>query len=291
MLDQLDMVLIQIGDNPITVGTALLATLILVATFIVTKSALKALGRAQVSRPNFAKSHQFVLGRIMVYTFGTIGVLMALASLGVEFRKLTLIAGALSVGIGFGLQHTIHNFISGIILISERAIRVGDWIIVDQTEGIVSKINLRATLVKTWDDADVVVPNADMILAKVTNLTLESPHGRLIFSVDVAYGSDTALVRKLLLDTAKSHPAVVTDGSAPEPLVLHLGFGDNALHMELRCFIKDIMEKYFVMSDLYFAIDEALRKNGIEIPFPQRDVHVKSWIAPGRDETGTPNAH
>lgn len=105
MLDQLDMVLIQIGDNPITVGTALLATLILVATFIVTKSALKALGRAQVSRPNFAKSHQFVLGRIMVYTFGTIGVLMALASLGVEFRKLTLIAGALSVGIGFGLQH------------------------------------------------------------------------------------------------------------------------------------------------------------------------------------------
>ncbi len=291
VLPRLDTVLVQFGSTAITLGAALQASLILLATYLVTRAALKGLERAQRNRPNFAKSHQFVLGRILVYTFGTLGVLISLASLGLDFDRLTLIASALSVGIGFGLQNTINNFISGVILIFERSVRIGDWVVVDQTEGVVIKINLRSTQIQTWDEADVIVPNADMISSKITNWTLEKPSGRLILNVDVAYGSDTALVRKLLLATATSHPAVIRDGSVPEPMVMFLGFGDNALHMELRCFIKDIMEKFVVMSDLYFAIDETLRNNGIEIPFPQRDVHVKSWIAPGGDETGLPNAH
>ncbi len=291
MLPRLDTVLVQFGSTAITLGAALQASLILLATYLVTRAALKGLERAQRNRPNFAKSHQFVLGRILVYTFGTLGVLISLASLGLDFDRLTLIASALSVGIGFGLQNTINNFISGVILIFERSVRIGDWVVVDQTEGVVIKINLRSTQIQTWDEADVIVPNADMISSKITNWTLEKPSGRLILNVDVAYGSDTALVRKLLLATATSHPAVIRDGSVPEPMVMFLGFGDNALHMELRCFIKDIMEKFVVMSDLYFAIDETLRNNAIEIPFPQRDVHVKSWIAPGGDETGLPNAH
>ena len=156
--------------------------------------------------------------------------------------------------------------------------------VIDQTEGVVNKINLRSTQIQTCDKADVIVPNADMISRKVTNWTLEKPSGRLILNVDVAYGSDTALVRKLLLATVNSHPAVVRDGSVPEPMVKFLGFGVNALHMELRCFIKDIMKKAIVMSDLYFAIDKILRIKGIEIPFPQRNVHVKSWVA--REKTG-----
>jgi small-conductance mechanosensitive channel len=291
VLPRLDTVLVQFGSTAITLGDALQASLILLATYLVTRAALKGLERAQRNRPNFAKSHQFVLGRILVYTFGTLGVLISLASLGLDFDRLTLIASALSVGIGFGLQNTINNFISGVILIFERSVRIGDWVVVDQTEGVVIKINLRSTQIQTWDEADVIVPNADMISSKITNWTLEKPSGRLILNVDVAYGSDTALVRKLLLATATSHPAVIRDGSVPEPMVMFLGFGDNALHMELRCFIKDIMEKFVVMSDLYFAIDETLRNNAIEIPFPQRDVHVKSWIAPGGDETGLPNAH
>lgn len=284
-MSQLDTVLIQIGQSPITLGAVLQALLILLVTYLVIKATLKGLERAQRNRPNFAKSHQFVLGRILLYTFGTLGTLMSLASLGLDLDKLTLIAGALSVGIGFGLQQTIHNFVSGVILVFERSVRVGDWVVVGQTEGIVNKINLRSTQIRTWDEADVIVPNPDMISRHVTNWTLEKPSGRLILNVNVAYGSDTALVRKLLLATADSHPAVVKDRSVPVPMVLFLGYGDSALRMELRCFIEDIMDKNIVTSDLYFAIDEILRKNAIEIPFPQRDVHVKSWIGP-KDTTG-----
>ena len=238
-------------------------------------AALKGLERARRYRPNFAKPHQFILGRLLIYSFSAIGSLIALSAVGVDFSNLTLIASALSVGIGFGLKNVINNFTSGIVLLFERAVRVGDWVIVGQTEGIVDKINLRSTQIQTWDNADVIVPNADMISSQVINWTLEKPSGRIILNVDVAYGSDTKLVRKLLLDVAKFHPAVMLDGSVKEPIVLFLGFGDSALHLELRCFIRDIMDHIIVKSDLYFAIDDIFRKNAIEIPFPQRDLHVK----------------
>lgn len=272
---QLDTVLIQFEKSSITFGQILEVSLILLASYLVTRAALKGLERAQQNRPNFAKSHQLILGRLLIYSFGTLGTLIALSAVGVDFSKLTMIASALSVGIGFGLQNVINNFSSGIILIFERAVRVGDWVVIGQTEGIVDKINLRSTQVKTWDHADIIVPNSDMISNQVTNWTLEKPSGRIILNVDVAYGSDTELVRKLLLEVAKSHPVVLEDGSVKEPIVLFLGFGKNALHLEMRCFIKDIVDSLIVKSDLYFAIDDILRKNGIEIPFPQRDLHVK----------------
>jgi small-conductance mechanosensitive channel len=152
---------------------------------------------------------------------------------------------------------------------------VGDWVVVGQTEGVVDQINLRSTQIQTWDNADVIVPNADMISTQVINWTLEKPSGRIILNVEVAYGSDTKQVRKLLLEVAKSHPAVILNGSVKEPMVLFLGFGDSALHLELRCFIRDIMDHIIVKSDLYFAIDDIFRKNAIEIPFPQRELHIK----------------
>jgi len=272
---QLDTVLIQFGESSITFGGALEVSLILLASYLVTRAALKGLKRAQRNRPNFAESHQFILGRLLIYSFGTIGALIALSAVGVDFSKLTLIASALSVGIGFGLQNIINNFSSGIVMIFERAVRVGDWVVVGQTEGIVDKINLRSTQVKTWDHADIIVPNSDMISSQVINWTLEKPSGRIILNVGIAYGSDTKLVRKLLLEVAGSHPAVIQDDSTMEPIVLFLGFGDSALYLELRCFIQDIVDRIIVKSDLYFAIDDILRKNAIEIPFPQRDLHVK----------------
>ncbi len=272
---QLGTVLIQFEESSITFGEAIEASLILLTTYLVTRAALKGLERARRNRPNFAKSHQFVLGRLLAYSIGTIGTLIALAALGLDFGKFTMIASALSVGIGFGLKNAINNFSSGIILIFARAVRVGDWVVVSQTEGIVDKINLLSTQIKTWDNADVIVPNSDMISNQVTNWTLEKPSGRIILNIDVAYGSDTKLVRKLLLEVAKSHPAVILDGSVREPIVLFLGFGDSALHLEIRCFIRDIMDHNIVKSDLYFAIDDMFRENAIEIPFPQRDLHVK----------------
>jgi potassium efflux system protein len=272
---QLDTVLIQFEESSITLGKALTVSLILLATYLVTRAALKGLERAERNRPNFAKSHQIILGRLLIYSFGAIGAFIALSAVGVDFSKLTLIASALSVGIGFGLKNIINNFSSGIVMIFERAVRVGDWVVVGQTEGIVDKINLRSTQVKTWDHADIIVPNSDMISNQVVNWTLEKPSGRIILNANVAYGSDTELVRKLLLEVARLHPAVIRDDPARESIVLFLGFGDNALHLELRCFIKDIVDRLLVKSDLYFAIDDMLRKNSIEIPFPQRQIHVK----------------
>lgn len=273
MFPRLDRVLIQFEENSITIGEALEASLILLTTYLVTRAALNGLEKAQRDRPNFAISHQFVLGRLLAYSIGTIGILVSLAALGLDFGKLTLIASALSVGIGFGLKNAINNFSSGVILIFARTVRVGDWIVVGQTEGVVDKINLLSTQIQTRDNADVIVPNSDMITNHVTNWTLEKPSGRIILNVDVAYGSDTKLVRKLLLEVARSHPAIIQDDSRREPVVLFLEFGDSALHFELRCFITDIMEHFIVKSDLYFAIDDIFRSNAIEIPFPQRVLH------------------
>ena len=181
-------------------------------------------------------------------------MIVALAFLGLDFSKLTLIASALSIGIGFGLRNIIDNVSSGIVLLFERSIRVGDWVVVGSTEGLVTKVNIRSTVIQTWDEAEVIVPNADLITAQVTNWTLNTPSGRIHIPLGVAYGTDPELIRELLLDIANSNQEVVKDGSEPEPIVLFFGFGDSELRFELRCFIKDIMQQIIVKSDLNQAI-------------------------------------
>jgi len=203
---------------------------------------------------------------------------------GVDFSGLALIAGALSVGIGFGLQNIVNNFVSGLILLFERPIKRGDWIVVGNTEGYVKKISVRSTIIQTFDWSDVIVPNSELISSQVTNWMLYNIYGRVIVPVGVAYGSDTGLVKELMLEVANSHPRVITDGSVPEPLVLFKEFGDSSLNFELRCFIRDIDYRIRTRSDLNFAIDAIFRKNGVEIPFPQRDVHVRDWAETQKEE-------
>ncbi len=209
-----------------------------------------------------------------------VALLVALGVAGVSFGNLAIIAGALSVGIGFGLQNIVNNFVSGLILLFERPIKTGDWIVVGNTEGYVRRISIRSTQIQTFDRADVIVPNSELISSQVTNWMLYDPRGRVRLPIGVAYGSDTRKVKDILLQLATDHPAVVTDGSSPEPLVLFLGFGDSSLNFELRFFVTNIDLRLTVMSDLNFALDEAFRKQGIEIPFPQRDLHVRNWPGP-----------
>ena len=175
---------------------------------------------------------------------GYLGVALALfvslSITGVEFGKLAIIAGALSVGIGFGLQNIVNNFVSGLILLFERPIKTGDWIVVGNTEGYVKKISIRSTQIQTFDQADVIVPNSDLISGQVTNWMLRDARGRIRVPIGVAYGSDTALVEKLLLEVAHKHPLVITSSIAPEPKVLFIDFGDSALMFELRVFIVNI---------------------------------------------------
>jgi len=210
--------------------------------------------------------------------------LIALSVAGVTFQNVAIIAGALSVGIGFGLQNIVNNFVSGLILLFERPISTGDWIVVGNVEGYVRRISIRSTQIQTFDHADVIVPNSELISGSVTNWMLHDSYGRVRVPIGVAYGSDTEAVKSTLLRIAHEHPQIVQNvRGVPDPYVLFLSFGDSALSFELRAFVRDVDQRLIVLSDLNFAIDAAFREAGIELPFPQRDVHLIEPRRPARE--------
>ena len=217
----------------------------------------------------------------MVSLTGYVGViivfLVSLSVAGLELANLALIAGALSIGIGFGLQNVVNNFISGIVLLFERPIKTGDWIIVGGSEGYVKKIQLRSTVIQTFDRADIIVPNSEIIASQVTNWMLNDSVGRIKVPVKVAYGTDPRLVEEILLKIANAHSMVVTRSpTVDSPSVLFKEFGDSDLFFELRCFITDIDYFRQVISEFNYCIASDFKEAGIEIPFPQADLHLKS---------------
>ncbi len=217
----------------------------------------------------------------MVTLTGYVGIiaafLIALSIAGVELSNLALIAGALSVGIGFGLQNVVNNFVSGVVLLFERPIKTGDWIIVGGTQGYVKRIQLRSTVMETFDRADVIVPNSEIIASQVTNWMHNDSMGRVKVPIGVAYGSDPRQVEKILLDIANNHPKVIKNSPGiDKPWVIFREFGDSAMLFELRCFIREIDSRMGVISDFNYALVDALKQANIEIPYPQTDLHLKS---------------
>ncbi len=208
------------------------------------------------------------------YLMFLVSVLVGLSIAGFDFGNIAIVAGALSVGIGFGLQNIVNNFVSGLILLFERPIRKGDWVEVGATEGFVKNIQIRSTLIRTFDNSDVIVPNSELISNQVTNWMLSSKKGRAIIPVGVAYGSDIERVRDILLQIAADNAMLIHGDNRWAPRVLFRAFGDSSLNFELRVFLKEISGRLSVISDLNFAIDKAFREANIEIPFPQRDIHV-----------------
>jgi small-conductance mechanosensitive channel len=202
-----------------------------------------------------------------------VGFSLALLALGFEFTKLTIMVSALGVGIGFGLQSVVNNFVSGLILLFERPVRVGDYIELGGNWAEVKNIGLRATTVQTLEQADVILPNADLVTNPVTNWTLSNRRVRVTVPVGVAYGSDVTLVMETLIACAKASPKVA---NTPAPQVLFLKFGDNSLDFELRVWVWDAEERLRVKSELHQAIDRSFREAKIEIAFPQRDLHLRS---------------
>ncbi len=218
------------------------------------------------------------------YVGASIAVLIALAFAGISLANLAIVAGALSVGIGFGLQNIVNNFVSGIIMLVERPVRKGDWVVVGNTQGTVENISVRTTTIRTFDRADVIVPNSDMISNQVTNWTLGSDVGRVDVPIGVGYGSDIETVIQTMLDVANQHPAVILDDPAlSKPYVLFRAFGDSSLNFELRVHVRDITQIMHVISDLNVAINAEFRKKGIEIPFPQRDINFRGPLQFGAD--------
>jgi potassium-dependent mechanosensitive channel len=222
-------------------------------------------------------AHQAV-ATMMSYIGFVLALLIGLLIAGVNFTGLAIIAGALSVGIGLGLQNIANNFISGIILLLERPIKVGDRIMVGDVEGFVKKISIRATQITTLDQTDVIVPNSQLVSDQVTNLMFRDFQLRVCVTVGVAYGSDTELVRRLLLQAGEQHPDVIDDDPKCKPYVIFENFGDNSLGFKLYCIIRDANKKYIVPSDLHFQIDKLFREHNVTIAFPQRDIHIKNWL-------------
>ena len=180
---------------------------------------------------------------------------------------------ALSVGIGFGLQEIVANFISGLIILFERPIRVGDLVTVADVDGAVTKIRIRATTITNWDRKEYIVPNKEFITGRIMNWTLSNPINRVVISVGIAYGSDTQKARELLLKVAREHPIVLED---PAPIAAFEGFGDNALNFVLRCYFPNFDNWVNNKTEIYMAIDKAFREAGITIAFPQRDIHFNT---------------
>lgn len=222
--------------------------------------------------PQSDKGSFYSLVKFVGYIGWVIALWGTLAFLGLKLQNLAIVLGALSVGIGFGMQNIINNFISGLLLLFERPIAVGDWIRVDGQEGIVTNIRIRATELETFDKAHVLIPNSSILSGNVINMTKPNKAGRIIIPVGVSYDSDMEEVRQILLDCTEKVEGL---SKTLPPSVLLTEFGDNSVQFEVRAYAKDVTNGLSVRSDLMFAIWNALKENDIEIPFPQRVVHMK----------------
>jgi len=212
------------------------------------------------------------INKLLHYFVMMMGFLLVMSTLGLDMKSFTVLGGALGVGIGFGLKNFVDNFISGLILLFERPIKVGDRVVVDSDLGVVKRIGLRSTVIQTFDYAELIVPNSQFISAKVTNMTLSSTTARLKIPLGVAYGSDIPRVIALLQEAGAANPRVSKD---PAPLALMLQFGASSLDFELQVWLPDIIDLALARSEICQEIARRFQEAGIEIPFPQCDVHLR----------------
>jgi small-conductance mechanosensitive channel len=263
----------ELGSQRISVGLVITAVGILYATFVASWASQKLLSDQVLARRNVEMGVRHAMAKLVHYFILFVGFLLALSALGLEVTKLTIMLSALSVGIGFGLQGVANNFVSGIILLFERPVRVGDLVQIGGRWAIIQRIGLRSTTVTTVEDSDLIIPNANLVNEEVTNWTLSNRRARFDISVGVAYGSDVSLVLETLMACAKEHPRVA---KTHEPQVLFQGFGESSLDFALRAWVYDINYRVRTMSELHQEIDRKFREAKIVIAFPQRDLHFCS---------------
>jgi small-conductance mechanosensitive channel len=265
--------LFEINQTAITPASILVFILVILAFFIISRILNRGVLRRVLDRLNMERGMQFTLIRINHYIIMIIGAVIAFQIVGFNLGGLAVIFGFLSVGIGFGLQNITSNFISGLILLFERPISVGDRVTVGDTEGDVTAINMRSTTVRSLNNITIIVPNSEFIANNVINWSHGDPKIRLDIPVGVSYSSDVDLVIKALHEVAQEHSAIMAD---PKPEVLLKNFGDSSWDMELRVWVGQAKGYYRVRSEINVAIVRKFRQYDIEIPFPQRDLHVRS---------------
>jgi small-conductance mechanosensitive channel len=265
--------LFEINKTAVT-PSSIFMFVIFIAAFALTSRLLQRVLRAHLfSRMRIDQGMQYTLTRIIHYLVMIIGAVVAFQFIGIDLTGLAVIVGFLSVGIGFGLQNITSNFVAGVILLLERPIKVGDRIMVGNQEGDVVEINMRSTTIRTLNNVAVIVPNSEFVSSKLENWSYGDETVSVDVNVGVSYESDLETVIRSLREVAAEHPEVLKN---PAPDVLHTGFGDSAWNMRLRIWLEDSQRHLEVHSEINCAIVRKFQQHGIEIPFPQRDLHVRS---------------
>jgi len=262
---------------PVTLADALLALLAGIFTVLAARNLPGLLQVSVLDRLPVDPGAVYAMRTVFMYALFLSGLVIVIGMVGVQWSSIQWLVAAMGVGLGFGLQEIFANFISGLILLFERPLRIGDTVTVGDVSGTVTRIRMRATTIRDWDRKELVIPNKEFITGQLINWTLSDKILRIIVPVGVAYGSDTRKAREILLRVAAEHPDVLED---PGPQAFFLGFGDSTLNLDLRVFVPSIGFLLNVKHDLHTAIDDAFREAGIEIAFPQQDVHLRSLEAP-----------
>ncbi|MCT4657042.1 MAG: DUF3772 domain-containing protein [Cohaesibacter sp.] len=264
---------LQFGDLKISPIGIMGAIFVFVAALVLVKGIQRWMEKRLLPSTNLDPGLKNSLHTSVGYVGFIIAVMLAFSYLGIDLSNLALVAGALSVGIGFGLQSIVNNFVSGLILLVERPIKTGDWVVVGSDQGYVKKISVRATKIETFDKATVIVPNSDLISNRVMNWMHNGSMGRIIIPLGVSYDADPEQVKEILLRIAEESEHIA---SYPAPSVYFMDFGASSLDFQLRCYIQNIDNSLSAKSALRFAIFKAMKEAKIEIPFPQQDIHVRS---------------
>lgn len=290
--------LLNTGGVDLSVGALIFALLSLLVVIVVSGMAQRALDRYAKTHPSVNRATVYTLSRTAHYILLTLGVLLAMSIAGIPIARFAVFAGALGVGLGFGLQAIFNNFVSGLILLFERTLKVGDFVeLASGVHGTVSDIYIRATRITTNDDIDILVPNSEFVNGRVVNWTLRDTWRRLKVPFGVAYGSDKELVKKAALEAAAEVPFTLAQDGERRPQVWLTEFGDSSLNFALVVWLTAEATKRpgAVTAAYNWALESALRRHDIEIPFPQRDLHVRSWFGlsgeAALEAAGTPGNH
>jgi len=274
-----DVTLFSVGETPVTGADIVRVLLILLVAMLLSRGIRHAIRRVDSGESSGTQASLYTVGRLTHYTIIIFALFIALSSIGLNFSNLALVAGALSVGIGFGLQSIVNNFVSGLIILFEHSLRVGDYIELDNgLTGTVKAINVRSTLINTNDNIDIVVPNSEFVTTRLTNWTLAERILRVRIPFGVAYGSDKELVKQAALEAAAEVPYTLTHMKDREPDVWLVEFGDNSLNFLLLVWVnrQGARRPTRSRSAYLWALESKLTEYGIEIPFPQRDLHLRS---------------
>ena len=260
---------------PVTLADLLLGLVVAAVTAVASRNLPGLMEIAVLQRLTLQPGSRYAINTLVRYVVITVGTIAVLNIVGWDWSQIQWLVAALSVGLGFGLQEIVANFVSGLIILFERPVRVGDTVTVGQLTGSGSKVRIRATTITDWDRKEIIVPNKSFITEQVINWTLSDPITRIVIPVGISYGSDVELAHRVMEDTLRSLPLVLDE---PPSRAYFIGFGDSSLDFKLYLYSRQLADRLPLMHAVHESILKALREHNIEIPFPQRDLHLRSTV-------------